>query len=125
VLKEPWPDFMTFYGTSATGAGWVVPKKYVEKVGDDGLKKAPIGAGPYKFVRFNPGVELVLEAYEGYWRKTPAITPVPGAARRDHARRRAAEGRGRHRLSADRARRRGHSTTPPGHGAGPAERAPG
>src|SRR5437870_3835605 len=64
VLKEPWPDFMTFYGTSATGAGWVVPKKYVEKVGDDGFKKAPIGAGPYKFVSFNPGVELVLEAYE-------------------------------------------------------------
>src|SRR5438093_9065501 len=26
VLKEPWPDFMTFYGTSATGAGWIVPK---------------------------------------------------------------------------------------------------
>ena len=28
-LKEPWPDFLTFYG-SATGAGWIVPKKYVE-----------------------------------------------------------------------------------------------
>ena len=39
-LKEPWPDFLTFYG-SATGAGWIVPKKYVEKVGDDGFKKAP------------------------------------------------------------------------------------
>jgi peptide/nickel transport system substrate-binding protein len=26
VLKEPWPDFMAFYGTSATGAGWIVPK---------------------------------------------------------------------------------------------------
>src|SRR6266567_1670595 len=37
VLKEPWPDFMTFYGTSATGASWIVPKKYVEKVGDDGF----------------------------------------------------------------------------------------
>src|SRR2546422_8337372 len=37
VLKEPWPDFMTFYGTSATGAAWIVPKKYVEKVGDDGF----------------------------------------------------------------------------------------
>src|SRR5437762_5367564 len=71
-LKEPWPDFLTFYG-SATGAGWIVPKKYVEKVGDDGFKRAPIGAGPYKFVSFNPGVELVLEAYEGYWRKTPSI----------------------------------------------------
>src|SRR5207247_2070694 len=73
VLKEPWPDFMTFYGTSATGSGWVVPKKYVEKVGDDGFKKAPIGAGPYRFVSFNPGIELVLEAYEGYWRKMPSI----------------------------------------------------
>src|SRR6195256_4986254 len=73
LLKEPWPDFMTFYGTSATGAGWIVPKKYVEQVGDDGFKKAPIGAGPYKFVSFNPGIELVMEAYEGYWRKVPNI----------------------------------------------------
>src|SRR5213079_2141853 len=71
-LKEPWPDFLTFYG-SATGAGWIVPKKYVEKVGDDGYKKAPIGAGPYKFVSFTPGVELVLEAFDGYWRKTPSV----------------------------------------------------
>src|SRR5574342_794871 len=39
VLKEPWPDFMTFYGTSATGSGWIVPKAYVEKVGDDWFKK--------------------------------------------------------------------------------------
>jgi peptide/nickel transport system substrate-binding protein len=73
VLKEPWPDFMAFYGTSATGAGWIVPKKYVEKVGDDGFKKAPIGAGPYKFVSFNPGVELVLEAFPEYWRKSPSV----------------------------------------------------
>jgi peptide/nickel transport system substrate-binding protein len=50
-----------------------VPKAYVEKVGDDGFKKHPIGAGPYKFVSFNPGVELVMEAWDGYWRKTPHI----------------------------------------------------
>jgi peptide/nickel transport system substrate-binding protein len=72
-LKQPWPDFMTFYGTPATGAGWIVPKKYVEKVGEDGFKKAPIGAGPYRFVSFTPGVELVLEAFDGYWRKTPSV----------------------------------------------------
>jgi peptide/nickel transport system substrate-binding protein len=76
VLKEPWPDFMTFYGTTATGSGWIVPKKYVEQVGEDGFKKAPIGAGPYKFVSFNPGVELVLEAFDGYWRKAPAVKRV-------------------------------------------------
>ncbi len=73
VLKEPWPDFITFYGTTATGAGWVVPKKYMESVGEDGFKKAPIGAGPYRVVSFSPGVELVLEAFDGYWRKTPAV----------------------------------------------------
>ena len=71
-LKAPWPDFMTFYA-SATGAGWVVPKKYVEKVGDDGYKKAPVGAGPYKFVSFAPGIELTMEAYDQYWRKTPNV----------------------------------------------------
>ena len=73
VLKEPWPDFMAFYGTSATGAGWIVPKKYVEKVGDDGFKKAPVGAGPYKFVSFNPGIELVMEAFPEYYRKQPSV----------------------------------------------------
>jgi peptide/nickel transport system substrate-binding protein len=60
-LKQPWPDFMTFYGTLATGAGWVVPKKYVERV------------GPYRFVSFTPGIELVLEAFDGYWRKSPSV----------------------------------------------------
>jgi peptide/nickel transport system substrate-binding protein len=73
VLHEPWPDFMTFYGTMVTGAGWVVPKKYVEQVGNDGFKKHPIGLGPYKFVSNNPGVELVMEANESYWRKMPSV----------------------------------------------------
>jgi len=71
-LKQPWPDFITFYSI-ATGAGWIVPKRYVEKVGDEGFKRAPIGAGPYKFVSFTPGVELVLEAYDRYWRKPPSV----------------------------------------------------
>ncbi len=72
-LNSPWPDFLTFYATPATGAAWIVPRKYVEKVGDDGFKKAPVGAGPYRFVAFTPGVELVLEAYEHYWRKSPSV----------------------------------------------------
>ncbi len=72
-LKQPWPDFMTFYGTPATGAAWIVPKRYLERVGEDGFKKAPVGAGPYRFVSFTPGIELVLEANESYWRKTPGV----------------------------------------------------
>jgi peptide/nickel transport system substrate-binding protein len=73
VFKEPWPDFPAFYGTFVASAGWVVPRKYVERVSEDGFRRAPVGAGPYKFVSFNPGVELVLEAFEGYWRKSPSI----------------------------------------------------
>src|SRR6266851_2679805 len=57
-LREPWPDFMTFYGT---------------RVGDDGFKKQPIGLGPYKFVSHMPGIELVMEANESYWRKMPSV----------------------------------------------------
>src|SRR5882757_7926791 len=72
-LKEPWPDFMTFYGTTASAAGIVVPKKYLTEVGDDGFKKNPIGAGPYKFVSTKPGVEVVLEAFPSYWRRVPNV----------------------------------------------------
>jgi len=87
------------------------PKKYVEKVGDDGLR-SPIGRGPYRFVSFNPGVELVLEAYEGYWRKTPSVNAVLRSLPEETRGRRAQEGRDRHRVSSDRARRRGYSRTP-------------
>jgi peptide/nickel transport system substrate-binding protein len=72
-LKEPWPDFMTFYGTLASGAAWIVPKKYMESVGSDGFRKHPIGLGPYKFVSQQPGIELVMEANESYWRKMPSV----------------------------------------------------
>jgi peptide/nickel transport system substrate-binding protein len=73
VLNEPWPDFMAFYGTLVSTAGWIVPKRYVEQVGDTGFKKHPVGLGPYKFVSHTSGVELVMEAFEGYWRKIPLV----------------------------------------------------
>src|SRR5262245_39562433 len=76
VLHAPWPDFLVFYASPATGAAWVVPKKYVEKVGEDGFARPPIGLGPYKFSRMVPGQELVLEANEQYWRKKPSIKRI-------------------------------------------------
>jgi len=76
VLGAPWPDFLVFYATPATGAAWVVPQKYIEKVGEDGFKRHPVGLGPYRFVRMTPGVELVLEANEQYWRKKPTIKHI-------------------------------------------------
>jgi peptide/nickel transport system substrate-binding protein len=72
-FKEPFPDFLECLLPGVSTIGWVVPKKYVEKVGDLGFKKSPIGAGPYKFVDFVTGVQIVGEAFEGYWRKVPHI----------------------------------------------------
>src|SRR5437660_1904822 len=92
-LKKPWPDFLNFY-SNASGAGWIVPKKYVEQVGNEGFKRAPIGAGPYKFVSFTTGVELVLEAFDDYWRKAPSVKRLVMKVIPDEATRLAALKRG-------------------------------
>jgi peptide/nickel transport system substrate-binding protein len=72
-LHEPWPDFLTFYATPATGAGWIVPKTYTEKVGSEKFKEQPVGLGPYRLVSHQAGVELVMEANPDYWRKVPHV----------------------------------------------------
>ena len=74
VLHAPWPDFLTFYATPATGAGWIVPKTYTEKIGNDAFKsRIPWAWDRIASCSYNPGIELVLEANTDYWRKTPAV----------------------------------------------------
>jgi len=63
-------------------------------VGDEGFKKAPVGAGPYKFVSFTPGVELVLESFDQYWRKPPSVKRLVFRVIPDEATRLAALKRG-------------------------------
>jgi peptide/nickel transport system substrate-binding protein len=75
-LKEIWPDFMTYYGSTASAVGLVVPKNYIDKVGDAGFLKHPVGAGPYKFVSNKPGVEVVFEAFDHYWRHVPHVKTI-------------------------------------------------
>ena len=76
TFKEAFPDFLEYLVPGVTTIAWIVPKKYVEKVGDAGFKKHPIGVGPYKFVEFTPGVRLVGEAFKEYWRKVPHIQRI-------------------------------------------------
>lgn len=76
VLHKPWPDFLALYASPATGAAWIVPKKHIEKVGEEAFRRQPVGLGPYRFVRSTPGVELVFEANDQYWRKKPSIRRV-------------------------------------------------
>ena len=46
VLKEPWPDFMTFYGTTASGAAWVVLKKYSRRSATTASRRRPSAPAP-------------------------------------------------------------------------------
>jgi peptide/nickel transport system substrate-binding protein len=87
VFKEPFLDFAILFGTAnVAGAGWVVPEKYYKQVGADAFKQKPIGAGPFKLVRQEPGVRIELEAFDGYYRPVNAkqlvMVSVPEAATR-------------------------------------------
>jgi peptide/nickel transport system substrate-binding protein len=75
-FREPFVDFMDLYNGVVTGIGWIVPGHYYTRVGKDGFRKHPIGAGPYKFVSQEAGAQMVFEAWEEYWRRTPATKTI-------------------------------------------------
>lgn len=54
----------------------IVPKAYVEDVGDEGFANAPIGTGPYKFVSWSSGEKIQLEAFDEYWQGEPSIKDI-------------------------------------------------
>ncbi|MGH1492327.1 MAG: ABC transporter substrate-binding protein, partial [Acidimicrobiales bacterium] len=86
----PFLDFMLLYGSTATGAGWIVPSDYYTEVGADGFLEAPIGAGPFRFVENQDNVKIVYEAFEDYWRKNPGVQTLNFNAITDPATRYAA-----------------------------------
>ena len=75
-FKEPFIDFMDLYNGGVGGIGWIVPRHYYEQAGRDGFKAKPIGAGPYKLVSQQAGVQMVFEAFGDYWRRTPATKTI-------------------------------------------------
>jgi peptide/nickel transport system substrate-binding protein len=50
----------------------IVPKKHVEKVGDEAFgTTAPVGTGPWKFVQWYRDQHIRLEAFDHHWRGKP------------------------------------------------------
>lgn len=54
----------------------IVPKAYIEKVGNEGLNKAPMGSGPYRFVEWKKGIKVSLSANTSYWQGMPPFPTV-------------------------------------------------
>jgi oligopeptide transport system substrate-binding protein len=80
VLEEPFAPALAVLGLANAA---VVPRDEVEKPGDR-FKRAPIGTGPFKFVRWEPNQEIVLEANDQYYEGRPFLDAVvfkivPGA----------------------------------------------
>jgi peptide/nickel transport system substrate-binding protein len=71
VLDKPFPPLL-----QALVHFQVVPKQYIERVGEDTFAKKPIGAGPFKFVRGSLDSEVVMERYDGYYGGSPDLPPV-------------------------------------------------
>jgi peptide/nickel transport system substrate-binding protein len=79
---KPWPTFttvMTFRQAS------MYPPKASAGKDTAALSKAPIGTGPYKFVRWDKDEQIVLEAVPDHWRgpariKTVVFRPIPDDA---------------------------------------------
>jgi peptide/nickel transport system substrate-binding protein len=52
--------------------GAIMPKNYIEKVGEEEFRKKPIGSGPWKFVRNVPGDRIEFTAVTTpHWRGKP------------------------------------------------------
>lgn len=74
TLETPFPVFM-----QALCHFQIVPKAYIEEVGDDAFAANPIGTGPYKLVEARLNEQVVMERFDDYYGGSPEIPPV-GAA---------------------------------------------
>ncbi len=72
TLKE---IFAPFLNHLAMHPAAMVSPAAVEKYGAD-FSSHPVGTGPFKFVSWSPGVEVVLEKNPDYWRGAPHIDKV-------------------------------------------------
>src|SRR6266699_501970 len=68
VTKEPTLIIPTYLSRTLSTEGMVLPKKYIEQVGDDVFARKPVGSGPYKFVEQVTGSNIKLSAVDNHWR---------------------------------------------------------
>jgi len=73
ILNEPYAPFLA--NIAMCLAAPIVSKAAVEKYGAD-FNKHPVGTGPFKFVKWDIGQQIVLEANPDYWGGKPKLDKV-------------------------------------------------
>jgi peptide/nickel transport system substrate-binding protein len=71
-LSRAWAGTMD----SLAARGQIMPKAYLERVGDDGFAKAPIGTGPLVFLSRKIGDAVEFKTFDHHWAKQPNATTV-------------------------------------------------
>lgn len=74
VLEQPFPVFL-----QALVHFQIVPKRYVQQVGDAAFAERPVGAGPFRFVQGTLNSQIVLQRYDRYYGGAPSLPPVAPA----------------------------------------------
>jgi oligopeptide transport system substrate-binding protein len=72
VLEEPLAPILAALGLPNAA---IVPREEVERLGER-FGRAPVGTGPFKFVRWVPNQEIVLEANDDYYEGRPFLDAV-------------------------------------------------
>ncbi|MEN5277115.1 ABC transporter substrate-binding protein [Brucella sp. TWI432] len=72
-LKAPDPVLIT----KLAGYGaMIVPPKYIAEKGEDYFNTHPVGTGPFKFVSYEPKVNIKLEAFADHWGGAPKLSEL-------------------------------------------------
>jgi len=66
-LKEPKFSFLLDISSLVCSESMIVPKKYIEKVGEEKFATEPIGSGPYRFKKHTAGYSFEFEAMPHHW----------------------------------------------------------
>jgi len=72
ILKKPTPAALQYFALVIP----IYPKAYREKVGPEAYAKAPVGSGPYKIVKVDPGASVDFERFDDYWAGSPKGKPA-------------------------------------------------
>jgi len=71
ITSVPYPALLAFLPHHL-----IVSRHYVEAVGDEAFAANPVGTGPFRFVRWDRGIQIVMERYDGYYGGSPLLPPV-------------------------------------------------